>query len=258
VRVGEGGEGAVPALEPVDQPPREPLLRLEDVHVSYGDIPALQGVSLEVAEGEIVTLIGANGAGKTTTLRAASRLLPLRRGRITFRGRPIDRLAPHQLVAEGMVHVPEGRGILANLTVAENLLLATYARRDRDRVPEDLERVFFLFPRLAERRRQLAGTLSGGEQQMLAIGRALMTRARLILLDEPSMGLAPRLVAEVFRVLQAINRQGCTLLLVEQNARLALQIAHRGYVMETGRIVLSGPAARLAADPRVRAAYLGG
>ncbi len=235
----------------------EPLLTLEDVHVSYGNIRAVRGISMEVRQGEIVTLIGANGAGKTTTLRAISRLIPIAQGRMSYRGRDLTRYPAHQVVGLGICHVPEGRGVFANLTVRENLMLATYSRRGKGDINQDLERVYSTFPRLAERRNQYAGTLSGGEQQMLAVGRALMTGGDLMLLDEPSMGLAPILVEEIFRILVEINRQGTTLLLVEQNARMALQIAHRAYVLETGAIRVSGPARELLDDPRVREAYLG-
>ncbi|OUM98108.1 MAG: ABC transporter ATP-binding protein [Firmicutes bacterium ZCTH02-B6] len=235
----------------------ESILTLEDVHVSYGNIRAVRGISMEVRRGEIVTLIGANGAGKTTTLRAISRLVPVAHGRLTFRGHDLTRFPAHEVVRLGICHVPEGRGVFANLTVRENLLLATYSRRGKGDVNKDLERVYSVFPRLAERRNQFAGTLSGGEQQMLAVGRALMTGGELMLLDEPSMGLAPILVEEIFRILVEINRQGTTLLLVEQNARMALQVAHRAYVLETGTIAVSGPAKDLLDDPRVREAYLG-
>jgi ABC-type branched-chain amino acid transport systems, ATPase component len=237
--------------------PGEPLLVLENVHVSYGNIKAVRGISLEVRQGEIVTLVGANGAGKTTTLRAISRMVPIAQGTLRFRGQDLTKMPAHRVVSLGICHVPEGRGVFANLTVLENLLLATYGRKDRARIKQDLERVFATFPRLAERQKQLAGTLSGGEQQMLAVGRALMTGGDLMLLDEPSMGLAPILVEEIFRILLEINRQGTTLLLVEQNARLALQIAHRAYVLETGVITASGDAKELIDDPRVRSAYLG-
>lgn len=235
----------------------EALLVLDDVHVSYGNIKAVRGISLEVRPGEIVTLIGANGAGKTTTLRAISRLIPIADGAIRFRGNDLTRMPPHRVVPLGICQVPEGRGVFANLTVRENLMLATFSRKDRSNLSDDLERVFTTFPRLAERQKQMAGTLSGGEQQMLAVGRALMTGGDLVLLDEPSMGLAPILVEEIFRILLEINRQGTTLLLVEQNARMALQIAHRAYVLETGVISVSGEAETLIDDPRVRAAYLG-
>ena len=233
------------------------LLRVEEIDVRYGTIQALRGVSLEVRAGEVVALIGANGAGKTTTLRTISGLLRPVRGRILLDGQDLTRLPAHRITAMGVAHVPEGRAVFPNLTVLENLLLAAYTRRDRRAVARDLERVYQLLPRLFERRRQSAGTLSGGEQQMLAIGRALMSQARIMLLDEPSMGLAPVLVAEIFRLLTDINRSGTTLLLVEQNARMALQIANRAYVLEAGRVVLSGPAAELARHPGVQQAYLG-
>lgn len=236
------------------------MLEVVDLSVSYGGIKALKGVSFRVEEGEIVTLIGANGAGKSTTLRTISGLVRPAGGKLEFEGRNLATLAPHEIVELGISHVPEGRRIFANLTVMENLELGAYpriVRRQRKEVKEDLERVFALFPRLHERQKQLAGTLSGGEQQMLAIGRALMARARLMLLDEPSMGLAPVLVQEIFRVLDEINRQGTTVLLVEQNAYMALRHAHRGYVLQTGEVVLAGPAAELAADAGVQKAYLG-
>ncbi|MBE3598931.1 MAG: ABC transporter ATP-binding protein [Limnochordaceae bacterium] len=242
----------------VAQPaPGQALLTLQDVEVRYGSIQALSGISLQVHDGEVVALIGANGAGKTTTLRAVSGLVRPARGKILFGGADLTRLPADQIAAMGISHVPEGRAIFANLTVLENLRLATFSRRDRRQVQEDIERVFSLLPRLAERRHQHAGTLSGGEQQMLAIGRALMLRGRIMLLDEPSMGLAPVLVAEIFRLLREINRQGTTLLLVEQNARMALALATRGYVLENGRVVLSGPSAELMANPAVAEAYLG-
>ncbi|MFO7311609.1 MAG: ABC transporter ATP-binding protein [Bacillota bacterium] len=249
--------GAAAEATAVQAAAGEPILTLEDVHVSYGNIRAVRGISMEVRRGEIVTLIGANGAGKTTTLRAISRLVPIAQGRITFRGQDLARFPAHEVVRLGICHVPEGRGVFANLTVRENLLLATYSRRGKGDIEQDLERVYSVFPRLAERRNQYAGTLSGGEQQMLAVGRALMTGGELMLLDEPSMGLAPILVEEIFRILVEINRQGTTLLLVEQNARMALQVAHRAYVLETGAITVSGPAKDLLDDPRVREAYLG-
>ncbi len=234
------------------------LLQVENLEVAYGNIVALHGISLEVHQGEIVTLIGANGAGKSTLLRSISGLVPSRRGRILFQGVDLRAFPPHRIVEMGIAHVPEGRGIFANLTVLENLKLATWARRDRQNLARDYERVFSLFPRLAERRHQLAGTLSGGEQQMLAVARALMMRGRLMLLDEPSMGLAPLLVREIFNTLREINASGTTILLVEQNARQALKLAHRGYVLETGRIVLSGNAQELMENPQVKQAYLGG
>jgi branched-chain amino acid transport system ATP-binding protein len=234
------------------------LLEFLDVEVAYGAITALQGVSFHIEEGEIVTLLGANGAGKTTTLRTISGLLPLRRGEVRLEGEDLRKLPAHRIVARGIAHVPEGRGIFANLTVQENLELATWTRKDKAQVGADFRSVYELFPRLSERRRQLGGTLSGGEQQMLAVARALMTRGRVMLLDEPSMGLSPLLVKEIFRTVREINARGTTVLLVEQNAHLALKIAHRGYVLETGRVALSGTAAELAADPRIKEAYLGG
>lgn len=233
------------------------LLRVENLSVAYGAIQALHGIDLVIEEGEIVSLLGANGAGKSTALRAISRMIPLRGGDIFYLDQSVKPIPPHRLVALGMAHVPEGRGIFPNLTVGENLALAAWTQKDRGRLAASYGKVFGLFPRLEERREQLGGTLSGGEQQMLAVGRALMTDCRLMLLDEPSMGLSPLLVKEVFRALQEINDQGTTLLLVEQNAHMALKIAHRGYVLENGRKVLEGPAARLAQDPRVKEAYLG-
>lgn len=235
----------------------QPMLTLDDVHVAYGNIQAVRGISVEVHAGEIVTLIGANGAGKTTTLRAISRLIPVTRGDMRYEGVNLMNVAAHRVVPLGICHVPEGRGVFANLTVRENLILATYSLKRRGEVDANLNRVFETFPRLKERERQMAGTLSGGEQQMLAVGRALMTGGDLVLLDEPSMGLAPVLVEEIFRILIDINRQGTTLLLVEQNARMALQIADRAYVLETGVISLSGDAKALIDDERIRAAYLG-
>ncbi len=234
------------------------LLRVENLSVSYGAIKALHGIDLTIAEGEIVSLLGANGAGKSTTLRAISRMLPLQGGDIFYRDQSVKQVEAHTLVAMGIGHVPEGRGIFPNLTVQENLALAAWTQKNKQRLAASYEKVFALFPRLEERRQQLGGTLSGGEQQMLAVGRALMTDCKLMLLDEPSMGLSPLLVKEVFRALQAINAQGMTLLLVEQNSHMALKIAHRGYVLENGRMVLEGPAAELAQDPRVKEAYLGG
>jgi branched-chain amino acid transport system ATP-binding protein len=232
------------------------MLEIEDLHVAYGEIRALKGVSLSVRPGEIVALLGNNGAGKTTTLRAVSGLLPARGGDIRVEGKSVVGLLPHEIVRQGIAHVPEGRRIFNRLSVLENLLMGGYARADRG-VAEDLARVLELFPRLRERRDQVAGTLSGGEQQMLAIGRALMARPRLLLLDEPSMGLAPVLVEQIFETVTDINRQGTTILLVEQNAAMALSIAGRGYVLEAGTVVLEGPAAALAENPEVRRAYLG-
>jgi len=233
------------------------LLELQDVHTYYGNIHALKGISLSIERGEIVTLIGSNGAGKSTTLRTISGLLKPRRGAILLEQKQLDQLLPHEIVALGVIQVPEGRRIFPRLTVQENLAMGAYQRRDKDGIQRDLERVFVLFPRLKERLHQKGGTLSGGEQQMLAIGRALMSRPRVLLLDEPSMGLAPVLVEQIFEIIREINQQGITILLVEQNARMALSIAHRGYVLETGRIVLSGPGPQLAGDPMVKAAYLG-
>ena len=234
-----------------------PLLSVQDLHVAYGNILALQGISLEVCEGEIVTLIGANGAGKSTLLRAISGMVPIRSGRIAFDSVDLGTTPAHRIVELGIAHVPEGRGIFANLTVLENLKLATWSRKDRQNLQKEYNRVFEIFPRLAERQHQLAGTLSGGEQQMLAVGRALMTRGRLVLLDEPSMGLAPVLVREIFQTVREINEAGTTILLVEQNARQALKLAHRGYVLETGRLSLAGVASELMDNPDVKAAYLG-
>ncbi|MCX7896790.1 MAG: ABC transporter ATP-binding protein [Rhodocyclaceae bacterium] len=234
-----------------------PLMEALDLKVHYGGIAAVKGVSFAVEEGEMVCLIGANGAGKTSTLKALARLLPAT-GEIRFAGQRIDGMPTHRLIRLGLALVPEGRGVFARLTVAENLAMGAYAREDAAGVAEDLARVYELLPRLAERRRQLAGTLSGGEQQMLALGRALMGRPRLLLLDEPSMGLAPLLVEKVFEAIRAIARTGVAILLVEQNAHLALTTCARGYVMESGRITLAAPSAELLADARVRAAYLGG
>ncbi|MFB5084442.1 ABC transporter ATP-binding protein [Symbiobacterium thermophilum] len=233
------------------------MLEVRDLRVAYGNIEALHGISLTVAEGEIVTLIGANGAGKSTTLRAVSGLVRARSGQILFEGHDITRIPAHRIVALGIGHVPEGRKIFTDMTVQENLELGAYIA-DLRRFREDLEAVFERFPRLRERRRQSAATLSGGEQQMLALGRALMLRPRLLLLDEPSMGLSPRLVEEIFAIIVALNRAGTTVLLVEQNAAMALSIAHRAYVLETGRVVLEGPAKELRNHPAVKEAYLGG
>ncbi|MGE5485803.1 MAG: ABC transporter ATP-binding protein [Ignavibacteriales bacterium] len=235
-----------------------PLLSVKDLNVSYGSIRALRGVSFDVFPGQIVTLIGANGAGKSTTLRTISGLLRPESGSISFCGRDISRTPAHEIVEMGIAHVPEGRGIFGNLTVLENLKLATYARKDRHAIAQDMERVFGIFPRLRDRQNQLGGTLSGGEQQMLAVGRALMTRGRLVLLDEPSMGLSPILVQEIFRIIRDINKSGITILLVEQNAHMALRLADYCYVLETGCISLAGTAGSLMQDPRIREAYLGG
>jgi branched-chain amino acid transport system ATP-binding protein len=230
---------------------------VEDLWVSYDRIAAVRGVSFVVGLGEIVTLIGANGAGKSSILGAISGLLPVSQGRLLLAGEDLLALPAHRRTERGLAHVPEGRMIFGNLTVEENLRLAAYARRDRE-VEQDLEKVWLLFPRLAERRNQWGNTLSGGEQQMLAVGRALMSRARLLLLDEPSMGLAPMLVREIFRVISRLNETGVTILLVEQNARLALEAAHRAYILETGQVVLSGASRELRDHPQVQAAYLGG
>jgi branched-chain amino acid transport system ATP-binding protein len=234
------------------------MLRVSDVDVYYGGIHALRGVSLDVNEGEIVTLIGANGAGKSTVLRAISGLVRPTAGSIAFEGRDLTRMAPHDVVAFGVAQAPEGRRIFPELTVLENLDLGAYGRKDRGGVSDDRERMLTLFPRLRERLRQLGGTLSGGEQQMLAIARALMARPRLLMLDEPSLGLAPFLVHEIFRIIREINGQGVSILLVEQNANMALHVANRAYVLETGRVVLEGAAAEIASSPEVKAAYLGG
>ena len=233
------------------------MLTLADVDAHYGAIQALRGVSLSVEAGEIVTLIGANGAGKSTTLRLISGLLRATQGQVMFEGRSLAGVAPHHVVRLGICHVPEGRRVFAGLTVRENLEMGGYLLRGRARVRRALEEAFALFPRLRERSGQSAGTLSGGEQQMLAIGRALMAEPRLLLLDEPSLGLAPNLVQGIFEVIADINRRGVTILLVEQNAHMALQVAGRGYVLETGSIVLADTAANLEANPQVRAAYLG-
>lgn len=233
-------------------------LKLQGVSVAYGAINALHGIDLEINEGEIVSLLGANGAGKSTTLRAISRIVPMTGGDIIFEGKSLKNVPAHKVVSMGIAHVPEGRGIFPTLTVLENLQLASWTLKDKKKLNGIFQHIFDLFPRLAERSHQVAGTLSGGEQQMLAVGRAMMTNCRVMLLDEPSMGLSPLLVKEVFRALQTINTQGTTMLLVEQNAHMALKIANRGYVLENGRIVLEGPAAQLATDPRVKEAYLGG
>jgi branched-chain amino acid transport system ATP-binding protein len=232
------------------------LLEIQDLHVFYGQVQALKGVSLSVDRGEIVALIGANGAGKTTTLKTVSGLRPVRRGRIVLDGRDITHLAGHKRVSLGLCQAPEGRGIFPGMTVVENLEMGAYDRKGP--LVDDFDRVFSLFPRLAERKDQHGGTLSGGEQQMLAIGRALMARPQVLLLDEPSMGLAPKLVSQIFAILQEINEQGTTILLVEQNAVQALSLAHRAYVLELGRVTREAPARQLLDDPSVRAAYLGG
>jgi branched-chain amino acid transport system ATP-binding protein len=233
------------------------LLEVHGLNVHYGAIHALKGVDLHVDAGEIVTLIGGNGAGKTTTLRAISGLLAPSGGQVLLDGKPIHGLAPHLIVRRGVAHSPEGRGIFANLTVDENLDLGAYVRDDTAEIAQDLEWVFTLFPRLRERRSQVAGTLSGGEQQMVAMGRALLARPRLLLLDEPSLGLAPQVVQTIFDIIRKINGRGTTILLVEQNAHMALGVAHRAYVLEVGQVVMQGPAQALAASDEVRKAYLG-
>ncbi|MGC9975374.1 MAG: ABC transporter ATP-binding protein [Syntrophales bacterium] len=232
------------------------ILSIENLTVAYGSIMAVDNISLEVNEGEIVTLIGANGAGKSSTLRAISGVVPYS-GMIRYRQEDLRCVAAHRIVAMGIAQVPEGRGIFGNLTVMENLKLATWQRKDKREIAKDYERVFGIFPQLEKRRDQQGGTLSGGEQQMLAVARALMSRSTMMLLDEPSMGLAPVLVRDIFQVLCDINTAGTTILLVEQNAHMALSIASRAYVLETGRIILSGPGKELLGDPRVRKAYLG-
>ncbi|MBL9030625.1 MAG: ABC transporter ATP-binding protein [Phycisphaerae bacterium] len=233
------------------------MLEIRDLVVSYGAVRALHGVSLRVERGEIVTLIGCNGAGKSTTLRAVSGMVRPASGTIEFEGRSIARMKPHEIVRLGMAHCPEGRGIFANMTVEENLRLGAFTRDDAEGIAADHERALTLFPRLRERLRQSAGTLSGGEQQMLAIGRAILTRPRLLLLDEPSLGLAPQVVRTIFQIIREINAAGTTILLVEQNAHMALKVAHRAYVLEVGKIEMEGPAADLAASDEVRKAYLG-
>jgi branched-chain amino acid transport system ATP-binding protein len=233
------------------------LLEVENIHSYYGNIQALRGVSLTVEEGEIVTLIGSNGAGKTTTLRSIHGMLHPREGRILFEGEEIQSLPAHDMIGRGIAQSPEGRKIFSRMTVLENLEMGAYHRNDNAAIRQDMDRVFELFPRLKERVKQEAGTMSGGEQQMLAIGRALMSRPKLVLLDEPSMGLAPVLVERIFRVIREINEQGTTILLVEQNANVALEIASRGYVLETGAVVNAAPAEKLRQDPKVREAYLG-
>jgi branched-chain amino acid transport system ATP-binding protein len=235
----------------------ERLLELTDIHTYYGAIHALRGVTLHVDEGEIVTLIGSNGAGKSTTLRTISGLLRPREGQIQLAGDRIDGRRPHEIVALGVCQSPEGRRVFPRMSVFENLEMGAFARKDRTGLSGDYDRVFELFPRLRERRQQRAGTLSGGEQQMLAIGRALMASPRVLLLDEPSMGLSPILVEQIFDIVVSINQQGTTVLLVEQNALMALNVAQRGYILQTGEIVLTGEAAKLRDDPAVRKAYLG-
>ena len=233
------------------------MLEVTGLRVSYGGIQAVRGLNFHVGDGETVALIGANGAGKTSTLKALARLLDASGGSVRLRGEEISRLQPHELVGAGVALVPEGRGVFPRMSIVENLLMGAYSRSDQSGIASDIEQVFSYFPRLAERAQQLAGTLSGGEQQMLAIGRALMSRPKLLLLDEPSMGLAPIMVQKIFEVIRTVAAAGMTILLVEQNARLALETSSRGYVMESGEITLSGEAGTLLADPKVRAAYLG-
>ncbi|MBN1178121.1 MAG: ABC transporter ATP-binding protein [Anaerolineae bacterium] len=234
------------------------MLEVRNVHTYYGNIHALKGISINVDEGEIVTLIGANGAGKSTTLNAICGLVKPRSGEIVLENEAIHRLPAHEVVSKGVAQSPEGRRIFGRLTVQENLEMGAFRRADAGAIQEDMRRVFDLFPRLEERRKQVGGTLSGGEQQMLAIGRAMMARPRLLLLDEPSMGLAPLLVEDIFRVVRQLNEQGTTILLVEQNALMAFSVAHRGYVLETGRVVLEGTVDELRENPEVQKAYLGG
>ncbi|HLU78227.1 MAG TPA: ABC transporter ATP-binding protein [Burkholderiaceae bacterium] len=234
-----------------------PLLELRQLDVAYGGIRAVRGLNLTVNPGELVALIGANGAGKSTTLRAVCGLVPAAAGEILYDGRSITGTPSYQLVRQGLVMVPEGRGIFGQLTIEENLAMGAYSRNDTDEIRRDMAHVLELFPRLGERLRQSAGTLSGGEQQMLAMGRAMMSRPQLLLLDEPSMGLAPLMVERIFEVIQNIADDGVTILLIEQNARLALEVSHRGYVMESGSMILEGPSQHLLDDPKVRAAYLG-
>ncbi len=234
------------------------MLKVEDINVYYGAIHAIKGISLEVSEGEIVALIGSNGAGKSTTLRTISGLMKPKTGKIMYEGNDISGLPAHKIVGMGLCQVPEGRHVFANMSVLENLEMGAYLRSDKEAIAEDMKKVFDRFPRLLERKNQIAGTLSGGEQQMLAMGRALMSRPKLLLLDEPSMGLAPLLVKEIFNIIKDINATGTTVLLVEQNANMALSIADKAYVLETGRITLSGTAKELASSEEVRKAYLGG
>ncbi|MEO8738898.1 MAG: ABC transporter ATP-binding protein [Casimicrobiaceae bacterium] len=234
-----------------------PLLELKKLEVAYGGIHAVKGIDLVVAQGELVALIGANGAGKTTTLKGITGLQPVKAGTIHYNGNEITGKPAFQLVRAGLAMVPEGRGVFGALTIEENLAMGAYTRNDRVAIAQDIERVYGLFPRLKERRRQTAGTLSGGEQQMLAMGRAMLSRPKLLLLDEPSMGLAPLMVQKVFETVLAIAREGVTILLIEQNAKLALEVSNRAYVMESGEITLSGNAKQLLSDPKVRAAYLG-
>jgi len=233
------------------------MLTINDLNVYYGSIHALQGISFNVNQGEVVTLIGANGAGKSTTLRCISGIVRAKKGEVVFKDQRINNVAAHKIVKMGLSHVPEGRQIFPNLTVLENLMMGAFTRNDKNEIAASLDDVMQRFPRLRERAKQLAGTLSGGEQQMVAIGRGLMSNPSLLILDEPSMGLSPVLVEEIFSIIKQINQQGTTVLLVEQNAFMALQVAHRAYVLETGRIIFSGNASDIQQDPRVRCAYLG-
>ncbi len=234
----------------------QPILEVKDLKVNYGAIDAVKGVSFSIFKGEVVSLIGANGAGKTTTLRAISRLLPSK-GQILLNGESTDRIAAHDLVAHGLVHSPEGRGIFLNLTVEENLKLGAFRRKDTSEIQSEMEHCFQLFPRLKERIGAVAGTLSGGEQQMLSISRALLSKPKLLMLDEPSLGLAPRVVQQIFQIIQKLNSEGMTILLVEQNARMALRVSHRAYVLETGKVRISGEGKALLENPEIQAAYLG-
>lgn len=251
------GDQAPPGKFDTTTNPGKTILQVSDLNVHYGGIHALKGVSFDVREGEIVSLIGANGAGKTTTLRAISGILPYK-GSIQFAGENTAGVQPHKIVSRGIAHSPEGRGVFPNLTVLENLELGAYIRSDKEAIQKDMQHCFELFPRVKERLQQKAGTLSGGEQQMLAMCRALMTKPKLLMLDEPSLGLAPLIVAQIFEIAQQVNREGMTILLVEQNARMALKISHRAYVVETGKITLSGSGQDLLDDQRVIDSYLGG
>jgi branched-chain amino acid transport system ATP-binding protein len=233
------------------------MLKIEGLSISYGVIPAVNNLNIEVKQGEVVSLIGTNGAGKTTTLRGISGIVKAKEGKILFQGTDLTKIEPHKIVEMGISHVPEGRGVFQDLTVLENLKMGAFIRKDKDGIKKDMEEIFHLFPRLEERKSQLAGTLSGGEQQMLAIGRALMARPKLLLLDEPSMGLAPIIVKEIFHIIKKINKEGTTVLLVEQNANMALSVAHRGYVLETGEIVAQGTVEELQNNDMIRKIYLG-
>ena len=234
------------------------MLEIKDIEVYYGVIQAIKGISFEVNEGEVIALIGANGAGKTTTLQTITGLISPKKGQITFEGQDITHMPAHKIVSMGMAHVPEGRRVFAQLSVLDNLKLGAFTRKDKEEVEETLIRVYKRFPRLEERKNQIAGTLSGGEQQMLAMGRALMSNASMLMLDEPSMGLSPLLVQEIFDIIQNVHKEGMTILLVEQNAQMALSVADRAYVLETGRVVMDGTGAELLTNERVRSAYLGG